>query len=78
LQNVLVALADVALAAHHREAAGTHLLTNHLADPRLVRDDLLYQTNTEVTPGLLWDLREAPAATPPPPPPPWGRRGDAS
>ena len=52
--NVLLALADVPLAAGPTEVArGTHLLTNHLARPWLNRDDLLYQTATEITPAVL-------------------------
>ena len=31
-------------------AAGTHILTNHLKRPWLDRDDLLYQTASEITP----------------------------
>ena len=52
--NVLVALADIPLAAGPTEvAAGTHRLTNHLLRPWLDRDDLLYQTATEITPATL-------------------------
>jgi hypothetical protein len=53
--NVLVALADIPLAAGPTEVArGTHLLTNHLQRPWLERDSLLYQSVTEkVTPATL-------------------------
>jgi hypothetical protein len=53
--NVLVALADIPLAAGPTEVArGTHLLTNHLQRPWLDRDSLLYQSETEkVTPATL-------------------------
>ena len=52
--NVLLALADIPLAAGPTEVArGTHLATNHLASPWLDRDDLLYQTDTEITPAAL-------------------------
>jgi hypothetical protein len=53
--NVLVALADISLAAGPTEVArGTHLLTNHLQRPWLDRDRLLYQSTTErVTPTTL-------------------------
>jgi len=52
--NVLVALADIPLAAGPTEVArGTHLKTNHLARPWLDRDSLLYQSETEVTPADL-------------------------
>jgi len=52
--NVLLALADIPLAAGPTEVApGTHLKTNHLARPWLDRDTLLYQSETEVTPAAL-------------------------
>jgi hypothetical protein len=52
--NVLLALADIPLAAGPTEVArGTHWLTNHLLRPELDRDDLLYQTGTEITPAML-------------------------
>jgi hypothetical protein len=53
--NVLVALADIPLAAGPTEVArGTHRLTNHLQRPWLDRDSLLYQSATEkVTPATL-------------------------
>lgn len=52
--NVLLALADIPLAAGPTEVApGTHLLTNHLQRPWLDRDDLLYQSATEITPAML-------------------------
>jgi ectoine hydroxylase-related dioxygenase (phytanoyl-CoA dioxygenase family) len=52
--NVLLALADIPLAAGPTEVArGTHLLTNHLQRPWLDRDSLLYQSTTEVTPAVL-------------------------
>lgn len=53
--NVLVAMADVALAAGPTEVApGSHLQTNHLQRPWLDRDSLLYQSATErVTPATL-------------------------
>jgi hypothetical protein len=53
--NVLVALADIPLAAGPTEVArGTHQRTNHLRYPWLDRDALLYQSNTErVTPAML-------------------------
>jgi hypothetical protein len=52
--NVLLALADIPLAAGPTEVArGTHLKTNHLARPWLDRDSLLYQSETEVTPADL-------------------------
>ncbi|MCX7054823.1 MAG: phytanoyl-CoA dioxygenase family protein [Proteobacteria bacterium] len=52
--NVLLALADIPLAAGPTEVArGTHLLTNHLQRPWLDRDSLLYQLETEVTPAAL-------------------------
>jgi len=52
--NVLLALADIPLAAGPTEVArGTHLLTNHLQRPWLDRDSLLYQLETEVTPAIL-------------------------
>ena len=52
--NVLLALADIPLAAGPTEVArGTHLKTNHLARPWLDRDSLLYQSETEVTPTTL-------------------------
>jgi hypothetical protein len=52
--NVLLALADIPLAAGPTEVArGTHVLTNHLQRPWLDRDSLLYQSTTEVTPAVL-------------------------
>jgi ectoine hydroxylase-related dioxygenase (phytanoyl-CoA dioxygenase family) len=53
--NVLVALADISIAAGPTEVArGTHLLTNHLQGPsNLDIDDLLYQTSAEITPQIL-------------------------
>jgi hypothetical protein len=53
--NVLVALADIPLAAGPTEVApGTHQRTNHLRYPWLDRDTLLYQSETErVTPAML-------------------------
>jgi hypothetical protein len=53
--NVLVALADIPLAAGPTEVApGTHWLTNHRRRPWLDRDSLLYQSATErVTPATL-------------------------
>jgi hypothetical protein len=52
--NVLLALADIPLAAGPTEVArGTHLLTNHLQRPWLDRDNLLYQSEMEITPALL-------------------------
>jgi hypothetical protein len=53
--NVLLALADIPLAAGPTEVArGTHQLTNHLQRPWLDRDRLLYQSETEmVTPATL-------------------------
>ena len=52
--NVLLALADIPLAAGPTEVArGTHLKTNHLARPWLDRDTLLYQSEIEVTPAAL-------------------------
>lgn len=52
--NVLLALADIPLAAGPTEVArGTHLRTNHLARPWLDRDSLLYQSETEITPATL-------------------------
>jgi hypothetical protein len=52
--NVLLALADISLEAGPTEVArGTHQLTNHLRYPWLDRDDLLYQSATEITPALL-------------------------
>jgi Phytanoyl-CoA dioxygenase (PhyH) len=66
--NVLLALADIPLAAGPTEVApGTHLKTNHLARPWLDRDTLLYQTATEVTPATLdyaEQLEHAGAASP--------------
>jgi hypothetical protein len=61
--NVLLALADIPLAAGPTEVArGTHLATNHLASPWLDRDDLLYQTDTEITPAALRRAGETPDA----------------
>lgn len=52
--NVLLALADIPVAAGPTEVArGTHQLTNHLQRPWLDRDSLLYQLQTEVTPTNL-------------------------
>ena len=53
--NVMVALADIPLAAGPTEVArGTHQHTNHLRYPWLDRDTLLYQSETErVTPAML-------------------------
>jgi Phytanoyl-CoA dioxygenase (PhyH) len=52
--NVLLALADIPLAAGPTEVArGTHRLTNHLQRPWLDRDSLLYQSATEITPAIL-------------------------
>ena len=52
--NVLLALADIPLAAGPTDVApGTHLRTNHLARPWLDRDTLLYQSETEITPAAL-------------------------
>lgn len=52
--NVLLALADIPLAAGPTEVArGSHRATNHLASPWLDWDDLLYQTDTEITPAAL-------------------------
>jgi hypothetical protein len=63
--NVLVALADIPLAAGPTEVApGTHLLTNHLQRPWLDRDNLLYQSETEkVTPATLLGPGQAEDAT---------------
>jgi ectoine hydroxylase-related dioxygenase (phytanoyl-CoA dioxygenase family) len=58
--NVLLALADIPLAAGPTEVArGTHLATNHLASPWLDRDNLLYQSETEVTPAVLRRAEQA-------------------
>eukprot|EP00316_Scyphosphaera_apsteinii_P005915 CAMPEP_0119317028 /NCGR_PEP_ID=MMETSP1333-20130426/41668_1 /TAXON_ID=418940 /ORGANISM="Scyphosphaera apsteinii, Strain RCC1455" /LENGTH=278 /DNA_ID=CAMNT_0007322839 /DNA_START=152 /DNA_END=988 /DNA_ORIENTATION=- len=52
--NVLVALADIPSEAGPTEVAyGSHLLTNHLRSHWLCRDNLLYQTETEITPDAL-------------------------
>lgn len=52
--NVLLALRDVPLEAGPTEVAlRSHPLTNHLAAPALSRDDLLYQTASELTPASL-------------------------
>jgi hypothetical protein len=52
--NVLLALADIPLAAGPTEVArGTHRLTNHLQRTGLDRDDLLYQSSNEITPAIL-------------------------
>jgi hypothetical protein len=64
--NVLIAMADIPLAAGPTEVArGTHRLTNHLQRPWLDRDSLLYQSDTEkVTPASLLrpgQMEEAPA-----------------
>ena len=57
--NLLLALADIPLAAGPTEVArGTHLLTNHLQRPWLDRDSLLYQSETEVTPAILRQNRQ--------------------
>jgi hypothetical protein len=57
--NVLLALADIPLAAGPTEVArGTHLLTNHLQRPWLDRDNLLYQSETEITPAILRQTRQ--------------------
>jgi hypothetical protein len=59
--NVLVALADISLAAGPTEVArGSHRLTNHLRYPGLDRDSLLYQSETEkVTPAMLQQAGQA-------------------
>jgi hypothetical protein len=58
--NVLLALADIPLAAGPTEVArGTHLWTNHLTRPWLDRDSLLYQSETEVTPAALRPAEKA-------------------
>lgn len=59
--NVLVALADISLAAGPTEVArGTHQLTNHWRYPWLDRDTLLYQSETEkVTPAMLQHAGQA-------------------
>ncbi len=42
--NVLMALHDIPLAMGPTELArGSHVMTNHLANPRLVREELIYQ-----------------------------------
>ena len=53
--NVLLALADIPLEAGPTEVAcRSHTLTNHHLAPELLdRDDLLYQTECEITPDLL-------------------------
>lgn len=52
--NVMLPLRDVPLEAGPTEVAlGSHSLTNHLAAPWLDRNDLLYQTQTEITPYAL-------------------------
>ena len=62
--NVLLALADIPLAAGPTEVArGTHLLTNHLQRPWLDRDSLLYQSETEVTPAILRQTGHGEGAT---------------
>ena len=62
--NVLVALADIPLAAGPTEVApGTHLLTNHLREPSLDYDDLLYQTAREITPDQLHRVARLAATT---------------
>lgn len=49
--NVMVALADIPLAAGPTQVApGTHRLTNHHARGWLDHDDLVYQTTREITP----------------------------
>ena len=64
--NVLLALADIPLAAGPTEVApGTHLLTNHLQRPWLDRDRLLYQMETEYTPAILRGSGEGKRATEP-------------
>ncbi len=64
--NVLLALADIPLAAGPTEVArGTHLLTNHLQRPWLDRDSLLYQLETEVTPAALRQPGQGEDATTP-------------
>ena len=51
--NVLIALTDLPLAMGPTEfACGSHLLTNHLANPTLVSDQLVYQ-HAETSPVLL-------------------------
>ena len=51
--NVLVALHDVPLEMGPTECArGSHVLTNHLRNPSLRRDDLVYQATT-MSPALL-------------------------
>ncbi len=58
--NLLLALADIPLAAGPTEVArGTHWMTNHLASPWLDHDDLLYQTDTEITPAALRSAGQA-------------------
>ncbi|MFM7275267.1 MAG: phytanoyl-CoA dioxygenase family protein [Gammaproteobacteria bacterium] len=52
--NVLVALADIPPEAGATELArGSHRLTNHLARPWLVHDELVYQGVSEITPEVL-------------------------
>lgn len=59
--NVMVALHDVPLEMGPTElAVGSHVLTNHLSNPSLVRDELVYQ-HAGTSPELLVDGTREPA-----------------
>ena len=59
--NVLVALHDIPLEMGPTELArGSHRLTNHLSNPFLVRDQMVYQHET-TTPEWLFEGTEVPA-----------------
>ena len=58
--NVMVALHDTPLAMGPTELArGSHRLTNHLRNPRLVSDELVYQHETTVPEQLVTDAEQA-------------------
>ena len=58
--NVLVALQDVPMNMGPTEfATGSHILTNHLSNPALVRDELIYQHAGTSPDRLVQDTKNA-------------------
>ena len=59
--NVLVALLDISMEMGPTECArGSHVLTNHLRNPALVRNELIYQHATTTPQMLVKDTGEPP------------------
>ena len=57
--NVLLALEDLTLEQGPTEVfVGSHRRTNHMMNPKLSLEDMLYQSNNEITPAKLTESRE--------------------